>query len=135
MAGPAEIQEAAEAFGQGDLRGCWEKLRTAYVKQPNIAPPKVMFARMLLAAGRFREGRHVLEQAAVDHARHPELYLLFGQLAVTEGRLNDAQLNFEKALALEVPGNWTPQQRFSPARVPGRRNDGRRAARPMAHGG
>lgn len=111
LAGPAEIQQAAEAFAAGDLRQCWEKLRTAYVKQPNIAPPKIMFARMLLSGGLLPQGRQVLEQAAVDHENHPELYLLLGQLAIADGRLSDAKLNFEKAQSLEIPDNWTEPQR------------------------
>ena len=41
---------------------------------------------------------------------HPEVYLTLGDLALGEGRLSDARLNFENALALTGVGRWDAER-------------------------
>ena len=44
-------------------------------------------------------------------ARHPEVFILFGNLALAENRLTDALVHFEKATALAADKRWTTEQR------------------------
>jgi len=52
----------------------------------------------------------MLEQAAANTPDHPEIYQLFARLALGQGRVTEAELAFEKALAVEPPDAWTEEQ-------------------------
>ena len=107
----ADIQAARAALAEGDIEACHEKLRAAYAKSPNLPPPKLMLARMLLAVGQIGRGRAFLEEEAVAHPNHPDVYLLFGRLALADGHATDAALHFSKAESLPTPKNWNDGQR------------------------
>ena len=107
----ADIQAARAALAQGNIEACHEKLRAAYAKSPNLPPPKLMLARMLLAVGQIGRGRAFLEEEAVAHPNHPDVYLLFGRLALADGHATDAALHFAKAESLPTPKNWNDGQR------------------------
>ena len=109
--GLAEINAARAALAEGDIESCRNKLRAAYAKSPNLPPPKLMLARLMLGAGQIRLGRQLLEEVAQSHPNHPDLYLLFGKLALADGHATDAALHFEKALSLAIPTNWNDGQR------------------------
>jgi predicted Zn-dependent protease len=110
--GLAEVEDAKRAFLAGDLKRCQEQLRAAFAKRPNLPPPKIMLARLLLSANQVGAGRRLLEDAAVSHATHPDVYLLLAQLALVDGHIADAAAHFEKASTIELPDNWTPAQRL-----------------------
>jgi tetratricopeptide (TPR) repeat protein len=55
--------------------------------------------------------RPALERASGEDPAHPEVFLLFGDLALREGRLTDAAVHFEKARALASSPRWTTKQR------------------------
>lgn len=79
-------------------------------KHPEWPPPHLILARLLFAVDQAVPARRVLEKACALSANHPEVYLVFGSLALGEGRFSDAQLNFEKALALVGSGTWDDQR-------------------------
>jgi predicted Zn-dependent protease len=47
----------------------------------------------------------------LEDADHPEVFILFGNLALQEGRLTDSTIHVEKATALAASRRWTPKQR------------------------
>ena len=60
-----------------------------------MASIAVDLARLLFRANQGVPGRRALEQAAAFVPDHPEVYLTLGDLALGEGRISDARLNFE----------------------------------------
>jgi tetratricopeptide (TPR) repeat protein len=110
-----ELEAASLAFKKGNLKDCVELLdaarqRTLAANAGELPPTNLMLARLHIAYGQVAKGRAMLEKVAVEHAGHPEVYLLFGNLAVNEGRLTDAMLHFERALAGSLPSDWKPEQ-------------------------
>jgi hypothetical protein len=55
--------------------------------------------------------RQALERAVAEDGEHPEVFILFGNLALMEGRLADASVHFEKARILAAAKRWTADQR------------------------
>ncbi|MEJ7637648.1 MAG: tetratricopeptide repeat protein, partial [Singulisphaera sp.] len=97
---------------RGEERQALEALAAAVKKDPKLPPAKLMLARILLAAGKSPRGRVVLEEAVVEGPRHPGGYVLFGNIALAEGRLTDAQLQYEKAQSLTSAATLSePQKR------------------------
>jgi tetratricopeptide (TPR) repeat protein len=65
---------------------------------------------MLFAENQGVAARRALEQAAIESADHPEVFLAFGSVALGEGRLSDARLNFEQALKQAGAGKWDAER-------------------------
>jgi tetratricopeptide (TPR) repeat protein len=96
-----ELQDAIRAFSARDAATALSKLETAHTTDPSLPPPNVMMARLCFATNDqnvVNLGRRYLEQAVMIKNNFPEPYLLLGRLALNEGRVTDAELNFEKAL-------------------------------------
>jgi Tfp pilus assembly protein PilF len=89
-----ELQRAAEAFRQGQSEVAQQWLEKARRQQPGLPPAPVMLANMHFSEDQPVAGRRVLEQAAVDIADDPEPPLIFGDLALRERRLSDAQAQY-----------------------------------------
>ncbi len=60
---------------------------------------------------RARSIRPALEAAIGEDPEHPEVFVLFGNLALGEGRVTDAAVHFEKARGLSTGKRWTADQR------------------------
>jgi tetratricopeptide (TPR) repeat protein len=104
--GVEEIDKAMHAFDQRDYDGCLKLLQDAREKHPTLFPARLMMAKLFLLHGQAAAGRANLEQAAAEDANLPETYLLFGKLALADGRLTDAWLQFDKAATLARSGEW-----------------------------
>lgn len=96
----SDIQAAVEQFRQGNLGGSLEALQKARDANPALPPARLMLARLLLNVDEIPIARGLLEDVAAEDPGYPATYALFGNIALSEGRLSDAQLNFEKALAV-----------------------------------
>lgn len=108
-----EVDQALDSFKRGRFDECLERLEAAAGKHANLLPPRLILAKLFLASKRIPQGRAVLEQAATAHPGRPEIYLQFAALALAEGRLTDASLQFEKALSLAPDEAGTePQRQF-----------------------
>ena len=70
-----------------------------------------MFAKLAFLGNQAALIRPALERAIVQAPDHPEVYILFGNLALLENRATDAALHFEKARTLAAAGRWTAVQR------------------------
>jgi len=71
-------------------------------KDPNQPPAQVIMARMFVQAKMVGEMRGALEQAVMDAPNDPEAYMFIGDLALSDHRVTEAQLLYEKASQLLV---------------------------------
>jgi superkiller protein 3 len=95
-----ELEPAVLKIREGRIDEALGLIRAEAAQHPDWAPAQLILARLLFAANQVMPGRRALEQAAVEAPKHPEVYLTFGTIALSEGRLSDARLNFEHALSL-----------------------------------
>ena len=111
-----QIQEAGKLLSQGKIDEAYKELKEAVKKKPELPPARLMLARLMIAS-KIREFqpriRPVLELAISENKDHPVVYLDNASYAMAEGRVTDAILNSEKALALGLAGGnrWTPEQK------------------------
>ena len=111
-AGIPTVDEAIDEFRRGRNGRALELLKTATARRPDLPPAKLMLARMMLASGQDVQGRAILEEVVAEHPDHSGAYVLFGSLALAEGRVADASLQFERAQSLaakEVSASTSPQ--------------------------
>jgi tetratricopeptide (TPR) repeat protein len=106
-----ELDKANDSFTRGQYDQTLELLKQANKKHPILPPPRLMLARLFLIKGQLGLARSVLERGAAEYPDYPGAYTTFGNLALTEGRLTDASLHFEKAVSLAKAGQWTENQR------------------------
>jgi tetratricopeptide (TPR) repeat protein len=99
-----ELEEIANKVKAGRLDEALSALKEKAAKHPEWSPVQLILARLLFAANQAVPGRRALEKAAVEAPDHSEVYLTFGNLALSEGRFSDARLNFETALSLAGTG-------------------------------
>ncbi len=110
---PPQIIQAVESFKSGRYDECLQRLEGAAGTYPNLLPPRLILAKLFLASRQIAQGRVAMEQAIAKHPDRPEIYLQFAALALADGHLTDAALQFEKALSL-VPAEagTAPQRHF-----------------------
>jgi superkiller protein 3 len=95
-----ELEAAVLKIREGRVDEALGLIRAQAAQHPDWAPAQLILARLLFGANQAGPGRRALEQAAVEAPKHPEVYLTFGTMALGEGRLSDARLNFDQALSL-----------------------------------
>lgn len=95
----AALEPAIEQFKRRDFEQALRLFTAAHEKEKTL-PPRLAFARLLLADNQVPAGRALLEQVVLDLPNDPLVYLTLGNAAILEGRLTDAQLEFEKARSL-----------------------------------
>jgi len=105
--GVPEIDQAVERFKKGDYEESMALLKKASASHPDLFPARLIFAKICLILDQPAMGRAALEQAVVENPEMPETYLVFGRLALQDNRLTDAQLQFDKGLALTASGTWS----------------------------
>jgi tetratricopeptide (TPR) repeat protein len=108
--GSDDLEKAINALQEGNGDRALELLDVARDKNKSLPPARVMLARMLFATNRqelIPAAKQQLEKAATDNPESPDVHLLLGNLAVTEGRLSDAELQFLKAMSL-APATFSP---------------------------
>lgn len=106
-----EIEKAGEALARGQAEEAFRLLLEAVKKNPALPPARLMYARMLVSMNQAAPGRANLELAAAEEPEHPEIYLTFAKLSLSEGRISDAVLNCTKALELSQSPRWTADQK------------------------
>lgn len=99
-AGLAELESAIAEYRRGAVDEARQWLGKASAANAHLPPAAVMLARLHLAAGQKSAGRQQLEAAAVEHADSGDVHLAFGDFALAEGRVADAQLHFARASQL-----------------------------------
>ncbi len=97
---PQEVTDAAELFKKGDYEGALKLLKEAAKKNADLPPAQIIMARWFAQANVPMGVRWVLERAVVDAPGDPEAYVLIGNIALSERRVTEAQLLYEKADSL-----------------------------------
>jgi tetratricopeptide (TPR) repeat protein len=98
--GDKAFDAASRAVHEGKDAEALTLIRAAVASRPSGPPVRLELARLQFAANQAAKGRRSLEQTASESPNDPRVYLMFGSLALGEGRYSDARLNGEKALAL-----------------------------------
>ncbi|HEY2148706.1 MAG TPA: tetratricopeptide repeat protein, partial [Pirellulales bacterium] len=101
---PPEVLEAIKRFEGGDSEKALSLLKAASEKHPNLAPPRVMLANLFISNRQKAAGLEQLEMAVVESPADPEAHLIFGDIAVFEGRASDAQAQYK--LGSELLANY-----------------------------
>jgi tetratricopeptide (TPR) repeat protein len=99
-----ELEPVAQRIREGRLDEALGLIKEKAAQHPEWPPAHLILARLLFGANQPAAGRRVLVQAALAAPLHPDVYLTFGGLALGDGRLSDARLNFEKSLELAGSG-------------------------------
>jgi tetratricopeptide (TPR) repeat protein len=94
------VTAAAERFKDGDLEGTLKILKDAAKKDPDLPPPQIVMTHFFAQARAAARMRYALEQAVIEDPNDPEAYALMGNIAMSEGRITEAELLFEKANSL-----------------------------------
>jgi tetratricopeptide (TPR) repeat protein len=107
-----EVKEAIKRFEKRDFDACLAQLAKARKSHPELPPADALFAKLAFLSNQGPLIRPALERAVAADPQHPEVYILFGNLALAESRLTDSSLHFEKAKALAAAAErWTAEQR------------------------
>jgi tetratricopeptide (TPR) repeat protein len=107
----ADVEQAIKSFEKRDFDACLQQIGKAVKAHPELPPPHALFAKLAFLGNQGALIRPALERAVSEDAEHPEVYILFGNLALVESRLTDAAVHFEKAKALATSQRWTAEQR------------------------
>jgi tetratricopeptide (TPR) repeat protein len=107
-----DVQAAIVSFQAGNFVEARQLLERARQEDPQLAPVGVMLARLLFAANQAGLARAELEKVVMAEPADPEPYLVFGELALNDGRPSDAQLAYGRALQMTegFAGNDTRRQ-------------------------
>jgi tetratricopeptide (TPR) repeat protein len=109
--GIPEVEEAIRSYVRNELDQCFEQLKVAVARHPELPPAPTLLAMVHILQRRTREGRVLLDRVAAEDPSQPEVYLLFGELALADGRLTDALLHYQRATSLARPARWTESSR------------------------
>ena len=95
-----ELEAAATKVREGKIDEALGIIKEKAAKHPEWPPPRLILARLLFNANQAAPARRALEQAAVETPDDPEVYLTLGGVALGDGRISDARLNFDQVLSL-----------------------------------
>ncbi len=95
------LDDAVAAFRRNDLAKTQDILKEARIRFPDLPPLTFMLAELYLTHSNIPAGRAELEKVAVEDPEYPGTYLMFANLALSEGRITDAKLLLERAQSLE----------------------------------
>jgi tetratricopeptide (TPR) repeat protein len=115
------LTEAIRKLQTGDGNATLEQLKKAAEADLSLPPAELLLARLVIAGNNIPTGRQLLDQVFNKHRDTPEVYLLLGNLALGEGRLTDAYLEYTHAGTLVgalvdgkgsvVEGRWSEERR------------------------
>jgi Tfp pilus assembly protein PilF len=105
-----ELEAAAAKAREGRVDEAFGLIKEKAAKHPEWPPARLILAQLLWRANLGPQTRRALEQAALEAPDHPDVYLTFGRMALGEGRLSDARLNFENAESLLATGRWDAEK-------------------------
>lgn len=106
----AELARAEEQFEKGEQDLALKTLQEAVKRFPELPPARFMLAMHFLNANQISQGRIWLEHAAAEAPNHADVHVVFGELALAEGRISDAKLQFQHAEAVATQAAWPPER-------------------------
>ena len=109
-AGEKELEVAAARAREGKVDEAYGIVKERAAKHPEWPPVRLILARLLFNGNQPALGRHALEQAAAEAPDDPDVYLTLGGIALGEGRISDARLNFDQVLLSIASGHWNAEK-------------------------
>ncbi len=111
-AAPAEkeLELAAAKAREGKIDEAFGIIKENAAKHPEWPPVRLILARLLFSANQAAPARHALEQAAAETPDDPDVYLTLGGMALGEGRISDARLNFDQVLSIVGSGHLNAEK-------------------------
>ena len=103
------LQDAISLFANRKPKEAKQRLQDYAAKNKNFPPVDLMTATLAYAINDAPSGKLLLEQAAVKNPDYPDIYFSFGQLALSQRRLTDADAQAEMALQ-KITGSTTFDQ-------------------------
>ena len=79
-----EVKDAIKSFEKRDFDGCLKQLVKARAAHPELPPPHALLAKLAFLANQGPLIRPALESAIGEDPEHPEIFILFGNLALAE---------------------------------------------------
>ena len=107
----AAEEKARELFAAAKFDDALRELQAAARQNPKLPPARVALADLFYNAKQGSAARQNLEAAAAEDPTHPAVYLLNARFAIGEGRVTDAVLSCQTALALAADPRWDADQR------------------------
>jgi Flp pilus assembly protein TadD len=104
------LEAAIQKIREGHNEEALGLIRAQAANHPDWPPAPLILGRLLLAAGQAVPARRALERASAESPNHPQVYLIQGAVALGDGRLSDARLNFGQALELAGSGKWDAER-------------------------
>ena len=105
------LNDVLAKFQDQQYEECLTLLGAVTAKHTEMPPPRVMMARIFLVTKRTRQAKSMLEQSAARNSDYPGTYQLLGNLAIVEGRITDALLEFRAAGERALSGSVPEEQR------------------------
>jgi Flp pilus assembly protein TadD len=105
-----ELEVAAAKAREGKIDEAFSIIKEKAAKHPEWPPVRLILARLLFNANQGAQARHALEQAAAEVPDDPDVYLTLGGIALGEGRISDARLNFDQVLSNIASGHWNVEK-------------------------
>src|SRR6266404_2892508 len=110
-----EVSDAIIRFTHSDMEGAEALLEKAKNRYKQLPPSEVMLAKLLSQVqNQNANTRAQLEKCVKLHPEDPEAYIIFGDQALSDGRVTDAGLLFAqgKAVAAKFTENKKRQREF-----------------------
>ncbi len=101
-----EFREAIKNFVKRDFDAYLKQLAQARMAHPELPPPHALFAKLAFLANQGSLIRPALESAIGEDPEHPEVYILFGNLALAEGRLITMAWLFTRSGNIKKAEEW-----------------------------
>jgi Tfp pilus assembly protein PilF len=95
-----EIEDAISAFNKGDIDGAEKYCEDACKKNADLPPAQLLVAQMCASVKQGQLMMAFLEKAIQKSPDDPEAYLQLGEIAISQRRFAEADLDFNKAAAL-----------------------------------
>ena len=97
QAGNVIVEDAAKAFNARRYDEAVKLLEKARTADPKLPPPQTIMAEWFGRTNQPAPMRQALELAVRNYPDDPQAYIVFGNLALSDGRFTDAALEFAKA--------------------------------------
>ena len=119
----AALLKGQALFGQNDATKSLAYWKGFLVQYPDATRVRLAYARGLVRAGRFDEGRSEFETLLKKSPNSPELHLAVGLLSMQMNDLDGAEQHFSQALKLGYPDEGLIQMYLGQANEMGQRYD------------
>jgi Tfp pilus assembly protein PilF len=108
-----DVDLAIEAFRKADFATARQLLEKAKREHDELPPLGIMLSQLLFAANQGNLARAELEKVAQADPTDPEPYLYFGEIALQERRISDAELAYVKAASMNESYTANPLRKVS----------------------